>query len=267
LERIEATLSSWTPQSATSRFNANASIEEQNIPEELGRLIELAQRLSRSSAGAYDITVGPLVGAWGYGPQGEVSTPPSDTRLKELLEAVGWEKLTLSSDATHLRKSHPLVSLDLGSVLQGYAVDRLCALLDAAGYVSYLVEVGGEFRAKGAWKVAIENPDSAQKPLTVLELKDAALATSGLARARKRLAGKTVSHIISPHTGAPVKPTIEVCSVMSPTCLEADGWATTLIASGMPEAESLCEREQLDAWILDAAGRFQKFPPARHSKP
>jgi len=262
VQRIEATLSHWSKDSATSGFNASTSTEEQPIPQELGKLVNFALRLHRETAGAYDITVSPLVSAWGYGPAGETSTGPSNEHLQRLLEAVGSEKLTLNSSATGLRKSHPAVALDLGSLLQGYAVDRLSELLDAAGARNYLVEVGGELRARGAWKVALENPGKPERPLEVMTLRDSALATSGLARARRRLEGQEVSHIISPKTGRPVAPTIEACSVQHATCLEADGWATAVIASGLPQAEGLAKREGLAVWVLDAAGVFKRLKEA-----
>ncbi len=259
VERIEATLSHWRPDSATSRFNANPSLEAQVVPQELGHLVQFALRLSRASAGAYDITVAPLVAAWGYGPLGEIATAPSDAVLAQLLEGVGWQKLEVSEDGSRLRKKHPSVALDLGSILQGYAADRMAGILNARGCSDYLIEVGGELLARGAWRVAIENPADAQTPLLTLELKDAALATSGLARARRRFEGQVASHIISPRTGRPVDPNIEACSIQRPTCLDADGWSTAVIASGLPAALEMARREGLIGWVLDAAGRVKRL--------
>jgi len=256
--RIESTLSHWSKDSATSRFNANHSTDEQPIPEELGRLVEFALQLHQTSDGEYDITVAPLVAAWGYGPPGATQTPPSPEEITGLLARVGSDKLTLSSDRLRLRKSHPQLALDLGSILQGYAVDRLFSLLEEARCHDFLVEVGGELRSKNNWRVAIEDPRHPDKPLEVISLKDAALATSGLARARRKNAGETVSHIISPKTGHPVEPSLETCSVMSRTCLEADGWSTTLIASGFPKSATLVKTQALKVWLLDATGTFHR---------
>jgi NosR/NirI family transcriptional regulator, nitrous oxide reductase regulator len=257
LERIEATLSHWRPGSETSRFNANRSLEPQPVSEELVKLVRFAQQLSRASNGAYDLTVAPLVNAWGYGPSGDPNIAPSQPELSKLLQAVGWEKVEIGEDGHTLRKTHPDVSLDLGSILQGYACDRVAQILREKGCGEYLVEVGGELLARGNWSVAIENPADAQKPLQVLQLKDAALATSGLARARHKLSGKVVSHIISPKTGYPSEGGIEVCSVEMATCLEADGWATTLIASGLPDASNLIQKEKLRVWLQDSTGAWR----------
>jgi thiamine biosynthesis lipoprotein ApbE/Na+-translocating ferredoxin:NAD+ oxidoreductase RnfG subunit len=261
VERIEAGLSHWRPDSATSRFNKSPSTALQAVPRELVRLVEFSQRLSRASGGAYDITVAPLVSTWGYGPQGEAAAAPSEETLQALLPAVGWEKVEVGSDGASLRKVHPSLALDLGSVLQGYAVDQMAALLDAAGFGDYLVEVGGELRARGVWSVAIENPADASSPLARVELRDAALATSGLARARRKLSGAPLSHIVSPKTGRPVESGVELVSVRAPSCLEADGWATALIASGVEGAREVAGREGLTFWLLDSAGGFAAPEP------
>ena len=259
IERIESTLSHWRIDSATSRFNRSTSTDYQEVPEELGRLVQFSQRLSLASSGAFDITVSPLVDAWGYGPSGVKAAAPARDVLDNILHRVGWEKLSVSSDYKSLRKANPEVSLDLGSVLQGYAVDQVAALLDRCGSTSYLVEIGGELRARDSWTVAIENPADASHPLLVMELNNAALATSGLSRARRRIAGEAVSHIISPRTGHPIASGIESCSVLMPTCLEADGWATALISAGLTEARSITQREQLHAWMLDERGDFNEW--------
>jgi hypothetical protein len=158
IDRIEATLSHWSKTSATSRFNASNSTEEQEIPEELGALVAFAQRLHTASSGAYDLTVAPLVAAWGYGPPGTPDKAPSKAEIDALLASVGSDKLFLSTDRKHLRKSQPSLALDLGSILQGYAVDRCHALLKKAGCHDFLIEVGGELRAEKAWRVAIRKP-------------------------------------------------------------------------------------------------------------
>jgi thiamine biosynthesis lipoprotein len=229
------------------------------VPAELIELVSVAQHISRATDGAYDVTVGPLVSAWGYGPAGGGGVQPSAADLSALRERVGWEKLRIGEDRKSLQKTHPDLSLDLGSLLQGYAVDRLCGILDGAGCEDYLVEVGGELRARGTWRVAIENPADAQRPLQLLDLHDEALATSGLARARKRLSGSAVSHIISPLTGRPVEPSIEVSAVARPTCVEADAWSTAVIAAGLPMAEKVTREHGLKAWVQETTGAFRKL--------
>jgi thiamine biosynthesis lipoprotein len=261
VERIESTLSHWRRDSATSRFNANLSTDLQSVPEELGRLVSFSGRLSAATSGAYDITVAPLVDAWGFGPGKKMGRSPSEEEISEVLSRVGWEKVVISQRVDGLQKTHPRIELDLGSILQGYAVDRLHELLTGAGIREFLVEVGGELRASGSWKIAIENPEDASSALCVMELRDAALATSGAGRTRggkEELRGHKVCHILSPRTGRPVECDLKQLSVRAATCLEADGWATALFASGSSAARRIAQREGLSLWMLESNRAFEE---------
>lgn len=253
LERIESTLSHWRPQSATSQFNASETTQETEQPAELIALVSRGLELSRATQGAYDITVGPLVTAWGYGPKGVPASSPSNEEIARLLERTGWEKLVVDGKANTLRKLHPGVQIDLGSLLQGYAADQLSFILNSENR-DYLIEVGGELLARGEWIVAIENPLNPAQPLHTLPLKDAALATSAIHRSSRKLGNQQVHHFISPRTGRPVVSNLELCSVMAKSCLNADGWATALFVSNMPRAMQLADENALTVWILDDKG-------------
>ncbi|MFO0867929.1 MAG: FAD:protein FMN transferase [Pirellulales bacterium] len=246
LERIESLLSHWRPESATAQFNSSETILDVEQPAELLRLVQQAQQISQRTDGAYDITVAPLIDAWGFGPRGPRAVPPSDAELAELLEAVGWEKLRVDSTAGTLRKLHPQLSLDLGSLLQGYAADQLAAQLRAQGYQEFLINVGGELLAQGVWTVAIENPWDPSRPLRTLRLENAGLATSGVYRSR-RAAGtehaRFAHHLISPRTGQPYPVSAELCAVVAPTALEADAWATALLAIGPADGSRLAQEQ------------------------
>lgn len=254
MERIEKTLSPWHVDSATSRFNREQTTQEVAVPKELGDIVSFSQKLSERSNGAYDITVAPLVSAWGYGPEGPQNTKPSAEMIAEILKTVGWQKLVIGPDGTTLRKTHPKLRIVL-SLLQGYAVDRMRYILIQHGCPQHLIELGGELYAGGAWTVAIENPAIEGGVLKTVTLRDRALATSGLYRARREANGKEISHILSPKTGAPVEPTIELCSVTGPSCLEAKGWATTLIAAGLADSRRIAERERLEVLWVERDGR------------
>ena len=183
LERIESSLSHWRPDSATAQFNTSETTLETEQPEELLKLVARAQELSKLSNGKYDITVAPLVAAWGYGPLG-VRPTPTDEELKELLERVGYEKLVVDLAAKTLRKKHSQLQIDLGSVLQGYAADQARKTLEQAGVQEFLIDVGSELLARGSWRVGIEDPRNPQQLLRTIQLKDSALATSGLYRTK-----------------------------------------------------------------------------------
>jgi thiamine biosynthesis lipoprotein len=252
LERIESTLSHWRPDSFTSQFNASETTLETEQPAELVALVARAQELSRLTGGAYDITVAPLVDAWGYGPSGEKTAVPTDEQLAALLGHVGWGKLTADTANSTLRKQHPQLAIDLGSVLQGYAADQVAKVLDKAGADEYLIDVGGELLARGEWQVAIEDPRDPARPLRTVVLKDSGLATSGLYRATKQLGAMPTHHLISPKTGRPISATAILATVVAPTALESDAWATALLAVGLPEALQLADDNELAALLVDS---------------
>lgn len=250
LERIESTLSHWRADSATAQFNASETTLETEQPAELIALVARALALSKLSDGRYDTTVAPLVDAWGFGPTGERAAP-GQAEIASLLERTGWQKLVVDVPMGTLRKTHPQLQLDLGSLLQGYAADRAKKILDDRGVGEYLIDVGGELLARGSWKVAIEDPRDPSKPLRTFMLKDAALATSGLYRAKKQGAGESVHHLISPITGRPFATTTTLSAVSAPTALEADAWATVLLAVGVEAAIPLADRQQLTVLLYD----------------
>jgi thiamine biosynthesis lipoprotein ApbE len=251
VERLERTLSPWRKESATSQFNAAETTLPVQVPEELCRIVNFAQRVSRASAGNYDITVGPLVSLWGYGPEGPREGLPSAEEIQRVLPSVGWEKLHVGAGT--LRKSDPRMQVVL-SLLQGHAVDQVARLLSERGCTEYLVELGGELFARGRWTVAVENPAKPGTSVRVLELADSALATSGLYRARRVANGREVSHFLSPKTGQPVESDRELCSVAGPSCLEAKGWAAALMATGTDGFLELIRAEGLDALWVERGG-------------
>jgi thiamine biosynthesis lipoprotein len=249
INRVEFSLSHWRESSATADFNHLESTQPFGITQELADLAEFALKLSKTSDGMYDITVAPLTNLWGYGPAGK-RPDPTPEQVKAALAKVGWSKLKLDKENLTLAKSHEGVNLDLGSILQGYAADRAAAILRAQGQHAYLIEVGGEILASGSWRVGIEDPFNPRLMLQTLLLTDRALSTSGLYRAKRLAAGKPVSHILSPKTGRPVEPTLEMAAVFHPSCFQADGWSTALMAAGFEEAKRIAQREQLDVILV-----------------
>lgn len=249
INRIEFSLSHWRESSATADFNHLESVQPFGISQELADTVEFALKLSAASGGMYDVTVAPLTGLWGYGPAGKLPDPTPE-QLRAALAKVGWQKLRLDKENLTLAKSHEGVNLDLGSVLQGYAADRAAALLRAQGQHEYLIEVGGEILAAGSWRVGIEDPFNPRLMLQTMLLTDRALSTSGLYRAKRQAAGKPVSHILSPRTGRPVEPTLEMAAVYHESCFQADGWSTALMAVGFEEAKRIAQREKLDVILV-----------------
>lgn len=249
LQRIERTLSHWSIESETSQFNSSGTTQAMEVSQELATLVSFGRQLSEKTDGAFDLTVAPLVDAWGFGPSGTRPAPPSDDTIAELLKRIGWQKLLVDLEASTLRKRQSGLTIDLGSLLQGYAADRVGELLDRRGIAEYLIEVGGELKARGAWQVAIENPSQPDQPLETFTLRDAALATSGIYRSR--------GHILDPRTGRPIESPWQLVAVIQPTCLAADGWATALLAS-TDVALDIANREGIPALLLDQSGHITR---------
>ncbi len=249
INRVEFSLSHWRESSATADFNHLESTQPFGISPELAETVEFALKLSAATDGMYDITVAPLTNLWGYGPAGNVPDP-TPAQLQAALAKVGWRKLKLDKENLTLAKSHEGVNLDLGSVLQGYAADRAAAVLRAQGQTEFLIEVGGEILAAGSWRVGIEDPFNPRVMIRTVLLTDRALSPSGLYRAKRLAAGKPVSHIISPKTGRPVEPTLEMVVVYHDSCFQADGWATALMAAGFEQAKAIAQRENLDVMLV-----------------
>jgi NosR/NirI family nitrous oxide reductase transcriptional regulator len=264
LERIESTLSHWQPDSFTAQFNATETTFETEQPAELVALVSRALEISQQAHGAYDITVAPLVDAWGYGPSGPRDDPPTEAELAKLLARTGADKLHADPATSTLQKDHPQLAIDLGSLLQGHAADRIAAILaeqlPAAPPPEFLIDVGGELLARGAWTVAIENPREPDQPLRTLVLQDAALATSGLYRSERQSGAETVHHLISPRTGRPVAAPLALSAVIAPSAMDADAWATALLAVGLPDALTLADDEELAVLLVDPQDAVHSNP-------
>ncbi|MCP4203223.1 MAG: FAD:protein FMN transferase [bacterium] len=232
---------------------------------------QLALEASEVSGGAFDVTVGPLVEAWGFGPGGRRSRQPSEEELRELLGATGYRGLELDASAQTIRKKLPEIYCDLSGVAKGYGVDRVAAALDRLRADRYMIEVGGEIRTRGrnlegrAWQLAIESPTAARAVHRVVSLSGAALATSGDYRNHHDLEGSRVSHTIDPRVGRPVEHSLASVSVVHSQCALADAFATALMVLGPDQGWRLAVRENLATLFLirdSEAGLVEKMTPA-----
>ncbi|MBI1347917.1 FMN-binding protein [bacterium] len=256
LVRIERKLSHWQPESETSLFNSSDTTLELEVSEELIQLLQQAKETSELTQGKYDITVSPLVDLWGYGPARRTGVP-TDDEIATALDRVGWNNLHIDAEYHSLRKDHPQLQIDLGSFLQGYAADRLAVLLSAGQIDEFLIDVGGELRARGFWSVAIDDPHDPQRPLLTLKLKDQALATSGTYR--PGLNGETTTrHLLSPVTGRPIVTDFVLCAVIAPIACDADRWATAYLSLPVDEALSLAESRHDAVLLVTQNGLIQK---------
>jgi thiamine biosynthesis lipoprotein len=252
LALVDGRLSAWRADSELARFNAQPTTAPQPVSPEMLEVLVEAERVAAATGGAFDVTVGPLVEAWGFGPRGVPGPPPAPSALAALRARVGWELLVLDPIQGTAAKRRPELVLDADGIAPGYAVDRIAAALEELGWIDYLVEIGGEVRARGSgpegdpWRVGVERADA--PPGTVLRalaLDGGALATSGDYRSARTVASRRVSHILDPRTGEPVAHTLAAATVLAPRCVTADALATALMVMGPDEALAFAEREGL----------------------
>ena len=251
LSELNSIFSTYDSESELSQLNRHNF--EQNGPaqvsSELIELLEVSQQLHQLSRGAFDVTVGPLVNLWGFGPDGPRSGVPSDESIIDALEITGLQKVSWSDGAVSKPNS---VYIDLSAIAKGYAVDEIGSLLEAEGEGRYMVEIGGEVRARGlnsighVWRIAIEVPDrTARKIQKAIPLDNQAMASSGDYRNYFQHEGQYYSHTIDPVTGWPVTHQMASITVLHPSASYADGIATAFSVLGPKRTLEIAEARKL----------------------
>ncbi|HYG74367.1 MAG TPA: FAD:protein FMN transferase [Planctomycetota bacterium] len=264
LQRIDKQISSYRDDSEISTFSAARSTEWFAVSPEVVTLVEEARSISEKTGGAFDITVAPLVRLWKFGKSRDaLVTPalPSDDAVNQARQKVGYTKLETRRDPPALRKSDPELSVDLSAIGEGHAVDAIGDAFEALGISNYLIELGGEIRARGqsphgrAWRAGIERPSLLERELEcAVELKDMDLATSGNYRNYYEVNGTRYSHIIDARTGRPVEHTLAAVSVIAPRTTYADALATAMMIIGPQDAMALATREKVAALLIVRKG-------------
>ncbi len=258
LADVNARMSTYQPDSELSQFNQSPADVPFELSPETFEVFEAALAVSVQSAGAFDVTVGPLVNAYGFGPPPEPPEPPTAEQLEALRQRVGYRLLVLDPQARTIRKTLADVYCDLSGIAKGYGVDRVATVLEAEGLTDYMVEIGGEVRAAGrnpdgkAWRIGIERPtrDGRRVVMRAVELADRSLATSGDYRNYYIADGRVYSHMIDPRTGRPVEHALASVTVLDSRAMVADAWATALMVLGPDEGYNLAEARGMAALFL-----------------
>ena len=257
LTRVNRLMSTYDPESELSRFNQHTSTRPFALSPETFEVFRVAQEVSELTGGAFDVTVGPLVAAWGFGATNRVPAPPPPEELATLRQRVGYRLIELDPASSSVVKRHPETVCDLSAVAKGYAVDQVALGLVERGYTDFLVEVGGEMKAGGEregggpWRVAIERPEPAQRSIfKLVKLADQALATSGDYRSYYDKDGVRFSHLIDPRSGRPIAHDLTSVSVVHPSAAYADALATGLGVLGTEEGYTLAEGRGLAAYFI-----------------
>lgn len=266
LTEINHTMSTYDPESELSRFNRMRTTDWVSASASLLAVLKAALEIGFQSEGAFDITVGPLVNLWGFGPELHPDRIPLESDIAAARARSGLDKVTLHETQPAIRKHRPDLFLDLSGIAKGYGVDRVAELMTAHGIEHYMVEIGGEVRVRGLkehdtpWRIAIEKPLSGERSVqTMLALSDIALATSGDYRNFFEIAGRRYSHTIDPTTGWPVDHHLVSVTVLADTSMRADAWATAFQVLGPERGMSIAERLSLPVlFVIERDGKFEE---------
>jgi thiamine biosynthesis lipoprotein len=266
VSRVDQQMSTWKPDSDLNRLNAAPEQQWVAVPKELATVLSTALRVAQQSGGAFDIAVGDLVQAWGFGPGEPVVTPPALDAPLPAVRTSASAALEVDPQRNQVRKRAPL-TLDLNGIAKGFGVDELARCLEGWGITHYLVGIDGEMRARGvkpggqSWVVALEKPNrGVREVMGVMELGDAAIATSGDYRHWVDVAGRSYAHTMNPATGAPLSNPLAAVTVVANSCMLADAWATALMVLGEIEGPRLAQERGMDAlFVLRDGEQFKEI--------
>lgn len=265
---VNGQMSTWDPKSEISLFNQSKRMEPIPLSPELFFVVNKALEISKITEGAFDITVFDLMSLWGFGPKAKNGFPKGED-IEKVLSYSGWEKINLKESG--IQKLNPALKIDLNSIAKGYGVDQVFNWLQVQGFKDIFVEIGGEVRCFGRnqknklWSIGIENPNGSRKPnqlyAAVVNADGIAIATSGNYRNFVNINGEILGHTINPKSGYPIKTDVLSVTVLSNSCLKADGWATALMAmdykKGLKTVDDLNEIKAI--WILEYENGSRKI--------
>jgi thiamine biosynthesis lipoprotein len=257
---VDRQMSTWKLHSDLMRLNAASPGTWVSLPRQVMRVLVKGLEIGRLSGGAFDVGVGRLVDAWGFGSAGSV--PDKGAIRAALHEKPPPTHTVLELDAPGARaRKHGRFELDLSGIAKGFAVDEMSRTMKAFGIRDALVGLDGELEASGTrpdgtpWRIAVEKPDyELRSPLGIIELQDAAVATSGDYRHWIEVGGTRLSHTMDRSRGGPADNGIASVSVVAPTCMEADAWATALMVLGPTDGKALARKYGFDALIVERSG-------------
>ncbi|GAB3290439.1 FAD:protein FMN transferase [Pseudidiomarina andamanensis] len=255
LEQVNSQMSTYDPNSELSLFNQRKTTEPVVVSRSLETVVRRALEVGEETNGLLDVTVGPLVNLWGFGPLGRPEQVPSEQQLQEVRDQIGYQYLTVENH--QLTKAIPDLYVDLSTIAKGYGVDRVAILLEQMEIKNYLVEIGGEMRMRGTkpgeqpWRIAVEQPVSLERAVQrIIEPGNNAVATSGDYRNYFEEDGVRYSHIIDPRTGYPIQHNLVSVTVITDTCMDADAYATALTVMGAEEALEFANKKGLAVLLV-----------------
>lgn len=266
MRMVDTAWSTYLPISIVSKVNKNdSSVVLNNY---FTKVYDIAKDISEKTEGAFDLTVAPLVNAWGFGFKN--ANEIDSTKIDSILEFVGYQKVKLEENK--IRKVDPRIMLDASAIAKGFSVDVVANYLESKGIKNYLVEIGGEIRANGRkngklWKVGIDKPiddvtASKREFQDIIAIENAAMATSGNYRNFYIKDGKKYAHTIDPKTGYPVNHNLLGVSVIAKSCMVADAYATAFMVLGLEKSKKILNKSNhIEAYFVytNNDGEYQVF--------
>ena len=252
----ESLMSTYRSDSELSLFNASTSTDWQPILTDTARVAETALKVQRQSRGAFNPASGSLVNHWGFGAKPSFVADVSKTPPTQVLASVHDANIELKPG--YIRKDNPQAMLDLNGIAKGDAIDGVATLLEQTGIADYLIEIGGEIRARGSgpegaeWRVGLENPTDSV--LTTIRIGEKSVATSGDYVNYFMRNGIRYSHVVDPRAGKPIDHNLASVSVVADTAMQADAWATALLVMGLEEGYRHAQRNSMAAFFLQRDG-------------
>lgn len=255
LHKVDNSLSPFNKQSIISKINRNENV----IADEMfTNVFTLAEQISSETDGAFDITVAPLVNAWGFGFENKIN--PTKETIDSLKQLIGYQRVSLIDGK--IKKEDPRIMLDCSAIAKGYASDVIADFLRSKGINNFMVEIGGEIVTSGIndkrlpWKIGVTKPiddslNTHQELQTVLNVTNKAMATSGNYRNFYYKNGKKYAHTIDPRTGYPVQHSILSATVLANNCATADAYATAFMVMGIDKAKKiLANHNEIMAYFI-----------------
>jgi thiamine biosynthesis lipoprotein len=269
LSEINQKMSTYLDDSEISQFNRYREKDWFPVSPELASVIESSLDISAQTGGAFDITIGPLVNLWGFGPENRPELIPSEEEIRARKLLVGFENLRVQSDPPKVSKKIGELYCDLSAIAKGYGVDQIAVLLDRLGCNNYMVDIGGEIKTGGRnpqghyWKIGVAAPQEEFGVQKIIPLENKAVATSGDYRNYFEMDGIRYSHMIDPRTGRPITHQLASVTVIQNSCMIADAFATAIDILGPDEGLKFALSRELPVFFIVREGNsfIEKMTP------
>ncbi len=261
LLNVNAQMSNWDPKSEVSRFNSLTSTQPLTVSKDLAMVVQAAKDVNQASSGQFDITLGPVIEAWGFGAEGgHKNAQPDPDKLAKAVEAAGKSQ-ALHVDGNQLSKSDPAARIYLPSIGKGYGVDQMAKVVRSFGLTDFMVEIGGDLYVSGRnadgmdWQIGIESPDAHNRQAyKIASVSNLGMATSGDYRNYFEQDGVRYSHILDAHSGRPITHRTASVTVLAENTMLADAWSTAMLALGTERGLELANQRDLAVMFIDRGG-------------